>query len=260
MNNWALQYSGGSGGFLLLHLLLLSDKFYSAFRKDLALDQLIQQHWSIVAPNQWKSTEIWPDNQLTFASEVNVDKLYFQCNPHELGLAPKNFPCKKLVLYTDYRSQQLLAYYKKAHWYYSKQFQVHDIKYVELRAFLKSWQEHYRNVKDPSWPKCISVRHLDRLPKHIQTELLADPNMSYFLNFTYRDAADFRGELVHWPMIPFLQSADAVIKLQDLVNSNATILETLFNLPKINSKQLELLNKWKRYHPDELLTNLGITV
>ena len=50
-----------------------------------------------------------------------------------------------------------------------------------------------------------------------------------------------------------------VVKLQDLVNSNARILETLFDIPKINNKQLALLQKWKQYHTKELLTSIGIT-
>jgi hypothetical protein len=49
-----------------------------------------------------------------------------------------------------------------------------------------------------------------------------------------------------------------VVKLQDLVNSDAKILETLFNIPKINSKQLALLQKWKHHHDKKLLTSVGI--
>jgi hypothetical protein len=59
-------------------------------------------------------------------------------------------------------------------------------------------------------------------------------------------------------MIPYLESADVVVKLQDLVNSDAKILETLFNIPKINSKQLALLQKWKHHHDKKLLTSVGI--
>jgi hypothetical protein len=60
-------------------------------------------------------------------------------------------------------------------------------------------------------------------------------------------------------MIPYLKSADVVVKLQDLVNSNGKILETLFDIPEINNKQLALLKKWKQHHTNELLTSIGIT-
>ena len=260
MTNWALQYSGGSGGFLLLHLLLLSDKFYTAFDRNLSLDQIIQEHWNIKSPNQWKSTEIWPDAQITLDAQVDFDKIYFQCNPfeHDYNTVLKELVYKKIVIYTDYQSQLLLAHYKKANWRFCH---YQDIKYVEFRKFLNNWKDHYANIKDPSWPKCLSVRHIDRLPKNIQKEILADPYTNYFLNFTYQDpSAYFNNELVHEPMIPYLESADVVVKLQDLVNSNGKILETLFDIPEINNKQLSLLKKWKQYHPNELLISIGITI
>ena len=260
MTNWALQYSGGSGGFLLLHLLLLSDKFYTAFNRNLSLDQIIQEHWNIKSPNQWKSTEIWPDAQITLDAQVDFDKIYFQCNPfdHDYTTILKELRYKKIVIYTDYQSQLLLAHYKKANWYFSITGQ--DIKYSEFRKFLNNWKDHYANIKDPSWPKCLSVRHIDRLPENIQREILADPYTNYFLNFTYQNPSlYFNNELVHSPIVPYLESADVVVKLQDLVNSNARILETLFDIPKINNKQLALLQKWKQYHTKELLTSIGIT-
>lgn len=261
MTNWTLQYSGGSGGFLLLHLLLLSDRFYTAFHEDLPLDQIIQKHWNIPKPDQWKLNEIWPHNQLTQASTVDSDKIYFCCNPYYDDCESDDLPCKNIVIYTDYHSQQLLAHYKKANWYYGRTSNVWDLRYMVLRTFLKSWQQHYANVKDPSWPKCLSVRHINRLPERIQKELLADPNIEYFLNFKYEQpSAYFNNELVHKPMVPYLESANVIVKLQDLVNSNGKILETLFDIPKINSKQQQLLKKWKQYHTPELLSSIGITI
>jgi hypothetical protein len=259
MTNWALQYSGGSGGFLLLHLLLLSDKFYASFDKDLSLDQIIQEQWNIKSPNQWKRTEIWPNNQITLDSQINVDKIYFRCNPfaNDIEDILGELPYKKIVIYTDYHSQDLLAHYKKANWYSHS-----GTKYTKFKKFLKGWQKYYTNIKDSSWPKCLSVRHIDRLPENIQREILADPYINYFLNFGYQDrppGAYFNNTLVSSPIVPYLESADVIVKLQDLVNSDAKILETLVNVPKINSKQLALLQKWKQHHTKELLVSIGIT-
>jgi len=261
MTNWALQYSGGSGGFLLLHLLLLTDKFYTAFTRNIPLDQIIQEHWNIKSLDQWKNTEIWPDIQITLDARVNVDKIYLTCNPFEVNYNTvlKELVYKKIVIYTDYQSQLLLARCKKA----NIPFFGHpgqNLKYIRFKKVLNHWKDHYANIKDPSWPKCLSVRHIDRLPENIQKELLADPFTKYFLNFKYQDpSAYFNNELVHEPMIPYLKSADVVVKLQDLVNSNGKILETLFDIPKINNKQLALLKKWKQHHTNELLTSIGIT-
>ena len=260
MNNWKLEYSGGSGGFLLLHLLLLSGKFYSAFDKDLPLDKIVQEHWNIVSHDQWKKTEIWPNNQTTESSVTNLDKLFFYCNPYDHKNYTTEFSGKKIVIYTDLHSQRLLAYYKKANWYCNG-FRVFDVRYPVFKDFLKRWRVHYNNIKDPDWPKCVSIRHLSRLPKNIQQEIIANPYTEYFLNFTYQEPQDyFNGEPVYKPMKPFLESADIVIKLQDLVNSNATILKKLFDLPDINPKQVDLLNKWKQFHNKELLIDLGIHV
>lgn len=261
MTNWALQYSGGSGGFLLLHLLLLSDKFYASFDRDLSIDQIIQEHWDIKSPGRWKSTEIWPNNKITLDSQINVDKIYFQCNPYiknskDILRALPSY--KKIVIYTDHHSQDLLAYYKKANWYYD----FSKTKYNKLKTFLKKWQQHYSNVKDPSWPKCLSVRHINRLPENIQREILADPHIDYFLNFGYQNkpsGAYFNNTPVSSFIVPYLESADVVVKLQDLVNSDAKILETLVDIPTINSKQLALLQHWKQLHTKELLTSIGIT-
>lgn len=255
MNNWALQYSGGSGGFLLLHLLLLSNKFYAAFDRDISLNQIIQEHWNIKSPEQWKSTEIWPNTQATLDAQVEVNKIYFQCNPFDNMLDIGDVKCKKIVIYTDYRSQQLLSHYKKANWWYTL-----DLKYYTFKTFLKTWQTHYTNVKDPSWPKCLSIRHLHRLPEIIQKEILADPHIEYFLNFKYQEpSALFNNDLVHDLIVPYLESADVVVKLQDLVNSDGKILETLFDIPKINNKQSELLKKWKQLHNNTLLSAIGIS-
>ena len=261
MNNWKLEYSGGSGGFLLLHLLLLSEKFHAVFEKELTLDQIIQEHWNIASPDQWKKSEIWPNNQLTASSQAKSDKIYFHCNPYDYKNYSTEFAGKKIVIYTDLHSQRLLAHYKRANWYNCRESRVFDVRYTVFKTFLKRWQEYYNNIKDPDWPKCISIRHLSRLPKNIQTEIISNPYTEYFLNFTYQEPEEFfNDELVYKPMVPFLKSADIVIKLQDLVNSNATILEKLFDIGNINVKQIELLNKWKQFHSNELLINLGISV
>ena len=60
-------------------------------------------------------------------------------------------------------------------------------------------------------------------------------------------------------MLPFLNSADIVVKLQDVVNSNGKILEELLEIPTMNSKQHELIERWKKLHPQELLEQIGIT-
>jgi hypothetical protein len=59
-------------------------------------------------------------------------------------------------------------------------------------------------------------------------------------------------------MLPFLQSANITILLQDLVNSQAEILVKLGIVPNINQAQIDLLDHWKSLHTRELLESIGI--
>jgi hypothetical protein len=55
MNNLSIGYSGGSGGFLLLHLLLLSDQYHVEFKDNKLFAEAFAQQWKIIDPNQWKT-------------------------------------------------------------------------------------------------------------------------------------------------------------------------------------------------------------
>ena len=74
----SLFYFGGSGGFLLLHLLLMSGKFYAA---GIDINNLEQQ-WNISDPSKWKDQEVWPKNLLTSRAVSDKTKLYFNCNDY----------------------------------------------------------------------------------------------------------------------------------------------------------------------------------
>jgi hypothetical protein len=69
MNELSIGYSGGSGGFLLLHLLLLSDQYHVKFKDNKTFDEAFEKQWKITNPNQWKSLETWPDNLQTYNSQ-----------------------------------------------------------------------------------------------------------------------------------------------------------------------------------------------
>ena len=315
MRDITLSYSGGSGGFLLLHLLLLSGKFYTVFKNKRSLTDIIQSQWNIANHDEWKESEAWPDNNLTQLDTTSLRKLYFSVNPYQPDMLT-SFPGKNLVLYTDIDSQLELAYFKKANWFidYTSSFFTKK-KIQSFKEKLLAWNIHYNNIKDPTWPKCLSHRHINRLPTAIQQEILESEYTQQFLNSAdivvkLQDLGKileelleiptmnskqhelierwkklhpqellesehtqqflnigservlynyYKNELVYPPMLPFLNSADIVVKLQDVVNSNGKILEELLEIPTMNSKQHELIERWKKLHPQELLEQIGIT-
>jgi hypothetical protein len=81
----------------------------------------------------WKSTEIWPNNQGTLNSNCKDRsyKIFFTCNDLESWL---QWPGKKIVLYTDVRTQTRLAMYKKAWKYINPEKKFSKTKNVLLSA------------------------------------------------------------------------------------------------------------------------------
>ena len=80
MKELTIQYAGGSGGFLLLHLVLLSGKYQCKFRSDQVFDKFFKDQWNITDHARWKMGEVWPDNRATLESSID-NKVYLICNP-----------------------------------------------------------------------------------------------------------------------------------------------------------------------------------
>lgn len=260
MNDLTLSYFGGSGGFLLLHLLLLSGKFNTEFtkftnNKHQTLKDIINFQWNMTENTEWKKSEVWPDNKITNTTESDLCKLYFVCSPSEDTYI---YPSKKLLLYTDIDSHFELAFYKKAYWFYGSKTKSLDV--AKFKLVLLHWKSHYKNLKGSDWPKCISFRKIHRLPEKVQQELLENQHTQLILNYQsqWPGRKNFEGTLVAEEILPFLNSADYVIKLQDLINTEGRILENLLDLPEINEQQIDLIKHWKSLHPPEFLTKIGI--
>ena len=235
----------------MLHLLLLSGKFYTAFNKNEFIDSIIDKQWNVSDHSKWKQSETWPNN-------LALDRLYFICNPDQDSASFA--PAKNLVLYTDIDSQIELAWYKKANWFCNDCSS--SLKIAVLKKLIQEWHAHYCNLKDPSWPSHVSARHINRLPKKIQQKLL-DSECTHQLLKKFADCrlslvGNYEKDLVDLSILPFLQNADVVVKLQDLVNSNGTVLENLLGIPPINEQQRDLIDHWKKLHPPDLLKKIAI--
>lgn len=130
-------YFGGAGGFFLLWTILLASQKYNCAWKEpynnYNLEEVYNTHWNI-NQDQWKATEIWPDNNKTKLKKNSQNKIYFYCNPKEekfkkiQSVKPKNL--SRIVIYTDIETHIKLVKFKKCFVY---------LKYlgIDVDAYMK---------------------------------------------------------------------------------------------------------------------------
>ena len=210
-------YCGGSGGFLLLHMLLLSNQYFTYFEDNKSFEEVFQEQWNINDLTKWKTKEVWPANQLTVSCKTDLDKILYFCNPSvenffnfEINLFPVfkksycdikdsawpaiksfddflNLPLwiqqeafdtlphaseiisyvcapqqlkKYIWIYTDFDSQNELAFYKKAYFY---NWSPDREKITDFIPYIKTWQNTIvdRVSVDFSYKTAIQIKLQD---------------------------------------------------------------------------------------------------
>ena len=154
-----LGYTGGSGGFFALHLLLLSNRYNCSLEQP--FDQIFKSQWDIKNSAHWKHTEIKPDNKKTL-EEFDSPRLFFECNP--VVSTWKNIVTCKVLIYTDLFLQLSLSKYKNAGFYNP------DLP-LGPRTLDYHFTAFYNNIRSPGWPDCTSVEQAQQLPSRIIQEL-----------------------------------------------------------------------------------------
>lgn len=250
-----LFYLGGSGGFFCLHLLLLTGKYQCVFQgKTQKLEDIMNHQWNISDIKNWKSNEIWPDNDVTLSADLD-NKIYFICNNQE---KISNYPGKKIALYTDIKTQWVLSRDKTAYWF-------SDITEDKVIAAEKTdFVQAYNVIKADSWPACNRIEDFNNLPEYIKIEC----NEKWKLNDTWDlvDTTDqrilekhqenmsniYNGDLVYFELIDIMKNIqfDIVIKLQDLIRTNGEILFEQLGITG-NDKCKEFVKKWVNLHSEE---------
>jgi hypothetical protein len=241
-----LNYAGGSGGFLALHLLLLS-KHYSNELND-RLDTVISRQWNIIDHSKWKHNEAWPDNNKTL-SQPGSPKLFFYC--HLPVPTWEQLYGIKLLIYTDLATQIALCDYKKA---------GSVIPAID-RDLNIHFNKFYNNVKDPAWPDCTDINQSKILPEHIQHELLthaayiefvaATSWVQWFVNT--QQEHKIKNDIVFPEVATLAKHSDLTIKLQDILNTNGRALLDPLGLPVLE-QHFALIEKWKSLHSNEILS------
>lgn len=151
-----IVYPGGSGGFLLYFLLLLTENFISG--DELILnsnnllqsinDRISQQYPNSLMNNSknWKVNEIWPNNFAIKYKSLNKRKLFLICNPlFEKNEFYKNLEISSntfiILLYTNIHLHLRLAYDKNAYWFTDvsrKKFKAPEKDYEYITKILKN--------------------------------------------------------------------------------------------------------------------------
>jgi hypothetical protein len=251
-----LLYSGGSGGFFCLHLLLLTGKYNCKFNCDTQDYQTIfKNHWNINS-DHWKKSEIWPLNSNTFESNL-TNKLYYTCNPK--GDALTRFNGTTIVLYTDIETQWFLAKTKHALWF------TKDETFKEQR--LCSLKEHQRNqfillyyqVKAPDWPLCNSIEEFFNLPEVIQHECIDQFNFNdvldidkFLIQFKESGSITYNGEKITRLLKTDIDidEADIRIKLHDLIKTKGEVLFEQLGIHG-NEKTRDFVDMYIQLHTPE---------
>ena len=167
----SLLYSGGSGGFLFLHWLLLSGQYWCDFG-GADTNTVIQQQWNI-GDQHWKSTERWPSNNIYSGP---AGRIYFHC----LSLSGEitqwqQCPGTKVLLYTDFLTQIRMAQFKRAKWF------VTDPPVPPIRKLLSQYvvidgiKLHHRI--EPAWNSAdvkISLQQLIHSDHNTEQQKLID--------------------------------------------------------------------------------------
>lgn len=250
-----IGYRGGSGGFLLLHFLLLSEQYYTNVFDNIDLSEVVAKQWNIVDHREWKKTEFWPNNFKSINGNSTLNKIAYFCNP-----TVEEFFQKK-----------------------------------DSTDMVSNW---YSNIKDHSWPAISSLNDLINLPKSIYDEMyttldcknmlkyLTELNTKFVWLYTDFDSQnelayykkayfyhnrpkkekiqDFESHTELWNSISvdqhavhFLNHSSIQIKLQDLVNTPELLIDHGM-IDRVNQPQTDLLRRWKKLHPPEILKKIGI--
>jgi hypothetical protein len=245
LNRININYYGGSGGFFTLWIVLLASEYRCKFRSDLSLNDIFNEHWNIATTDTWKRTEIWPDNDKTEHSDIDKKIMYF-CSPTTDKW--NNQRGKRIMLYTDFSTQYKLSQMKNAFLFLGAD------KLTEEKHVLNCLTVTYENIRDSSWPKTSTLTSVDdfnNLDKNIHKELLQCLGVESTNELSNDLKTSYKNDTVWHELEGKLETADLVIKLQDLIKTRGKILLDYLGYPS-NQKVENFIDFWLKKHPVEI--------
>lgn len=245
-----LGYLGGSGGFILLHLLLCSGEYHVSFNGGYTFDEVIDIQWQISDLRHWKKSEVWPDRHATMVRSSPLPRIFYYCNPYPLGkyFLPQNYIVEFYQQYKDPSWPDVADFesYGRLPKHIKERFETQhgatslvqrtamDKKFVWLYTDIDSHNElsFYKKAcwycDQPEKPKRVLLKH-----------------------------GIYNNKRVDINILPYLQRCDTALYLQDVIK-NPDILVEQGLIATVNARQIQLIEKWLSLHPLELLqkTNL----
>jgi hypothetical protein len=243
-----LGYRGGSGGFLLLHLLLCSGEYHVSFEDGLTFDDAIDIQWQITDTMRWKNNEVWPDRHETMVKDSPLPRIFYYCNP---DISEYFFPQKYIV-----NSYQRC---KDPSWPNVEDFESYSRlpKYIrdecEIQHGLGPLSRRYTMHKKFVWLYTdIDTQHELAFYKkaHWYWQQPEKPKQ-VDAHETYNNTP------VEVEALPFLQRCDTVLYLQHLIKNPGILIDQGL-IKSVNARQTQLIEKWLSLHPRELLQKINL--
>jgi hypothetical protein len=244
-----LGYRGGSGGFLLLHLLLYSGDYHVSFEDGLTFDDAVNRQWHITDTLCWKNSEVWPDRHETMLDRSSLPRIFYYCNP---DISEYFLPQKYIV-----NSYQ----------------RCKDQSWPEVEDF-ESYIKLPKHIRDECEIQHGLAPLVQRYVKHkkfvwLYTDIDSQQELAYYKKAHWycqqpekpkqvrSEYGIYNNTPVEIEAVPFLQRCDIVLYLQDLIRNPSTLID-LGLIESVNVRQIQLIEKWLSLHPWELLKKINL--
>jgi hypothetical protein len=250
MTDVYLGYRGGSGGFLLLHLLLYSGDYHLCFKDGFTFNDAIAMQWNIPDSNLWKNTEIWPDRHETMCQASSLPCIFYYCNPD-------------IDEYFWTNQKYIVSAYQK----------IKDQSWPDIEDF-KSYSRLPRHIRHECEIQHDLAPLVRRYATHkkfvwLYTDIDSQNELAFYKKANwYADQPEkpkqglleygiYNDTRVDIEAVPFLLRSNITLRLQDVV-TNPSVLVDKGLIRSVDSRHTALISKWLSLHPREVLQKIRL--
>ncbi len=262
----AIFYSGGSGGHYLLHWILLYKKHYTNFSTTELKDKFISQltieqksqlrlsmdSYQNIKDSKWPNYEYYLNNFDQFQTSIKLELHHHHSTWGERTNLPHWF---------DYQFDHILQnqWNTSNHWKSTEHWPDNPTTLSTLCPGRKYKIYFFCNDVD-QWKKYPGKKVVLYTDIFSQIRMSLFKRANWFLkssqtntkqiirNILKNNSTNVNNEYIYNKVVPAIEFADQVIKLQDLINNPTDVIDGLMTDTHINFR-----NHWKSLHPTQLL-------